>query len=203
MKAVRGLYAITPQYEDTANLLAAAQRALAGGVSVLQYRDKGSPAARRLREAEALKRLCADYDALFIINDDVELAAAVSADGVHVGKEDAALEQARARFPAAIIGVSCYNRLERAQRMAAAGADYVAFGRFFPSLTKPEAVQAEPALLQAARRELTIPIVAIGGIRAENGGALVEAGAHALAVIQGLFGSEDIEGEARRLVALF
>ncbi|MAT65105.1 MAG: hypothetical protein CMN57_05635 [Gammaproteobacteria bacterium] len=132
------------------------------------------------------------------------MAAAAGAHGVHLGRDDAAVTAARERLgPRAIIGVSCYNELDRARQAARLGADYVAFGRFFPSRTKPQAVQAEPALLTAARRELGLPLVAIGGITPENGGLLLAAGADMLAVIHGVFGAADIEAAARGYTALF
>jgi thiamine-phosphate pyrophosphorylase len=139
-----------------------------------------------------------------IINDDVELAVHCGAAGVHLGRDDADLATARARLgTGAIIGVSCYADLERAREAAAAGADYLAFGRFFPSQTKPEAVPADPALLAAARRELDLPLCAIGGITPANAAPLLEAGADLLAVIQGLFGQPDVRAAAARFQALF
>ncbi|HHC71366.1 MAG TPA: thiamine phosphate synthase [Thiotrichales bacterium] len=199
----RGLYAITP---DRAGPLLGetAERVLAGGARVLQYRDKGDDAERRLREARMLAALCHRHDALLIVNDDVELAAACGADGVHLGRDDGDPSIARARLgDGAVIGISCYDSLELAESAAAAGADYVAFGSFFPSPTKPEAVRASVELLHDARRRLALPIVAIGGITPENGPALVAAGAHMLAVISGLFGTADPTEAARRYAALF
>jgi len=185
-------------------MLANVEAALRGGTRVLQYRDKGDDSERRLDEALALRRLCADYRALFIINDDVELARLVAADGVHLGRDDTSLEAARELLgPGALIGVSCYNRLELAQRAVAAGADYVAFGRFFPSASKPEAVQASPDLLCQAKATLSVPVVAIGGITPENGPQLIQHGADALAVIQGVFAQTDIEDAAKQLASLF
>ncbi len=150
-------------------------------------------------------RCFADSDGIpLIVNDDVELAAAVGAAGVHLGRDDAALQAARTRLGAeAIIGISCYNDLQRARQAAQAGADYVAFGRFYPSHSKPQAVLAEPALLSQATTELALPVVAIGGITPANGRALLAAGASMLAAIHGVFGQPDITAAARRYADLF
>ena len=200
-----GLYAITdPQLTPGAALVAAVDAALRGGARVIQYRDKSGAAARRRLEAAALSDLCRRRGALFIVNDDIELAADVDAAGVHLGRDDPQVRAARHRLgPRAIIGVSCYNELARAQAAAEQGADYIAFGRFFPSLTKPQAVPAERGLLRAARATLSLPVVAIGGITPDNGGLLIEAGADMLAVIHGVFGQPDIEAAARRFADLF
>ena len=200
-----GLYAITdPQLTPGDALVAAVAAALRGGARVIQYRDKSAATAQRRLEAAALSDLCRRRGALFLINDDIELAAEVDAAGVHLGRDDPQVHAARQRLgPRAIIGVSCYNELARAHAAAEQGADYVAFGRFFPSLTKPQAVPAERGLLRAARATLTLPLVAIGGITPENGGLLIEAGADMLAVIHGVFGQPDIEAAARRFADLF
>jgi thiamine-phosphate pyrophosphorylase len=201
----RGLYAIA----DTSlipreRLDAAAEAALAGGAVMLQYRDKSDDRVRRLSEARMLAARCRAHGALFIVNDDVELAAESGANGVHLGRDDPAIETARARLgPDAIIGVSCYNELERARHAQARGADYVAFGRFFPSRTKPAAVPASPELLKQALAALRVPIVAIGGITPENGEALIAAGADSLAVIDGVFGQPDVRAAAARYAKLF
>ena len=199
--ALRGLYAITDGPRD--DLVEVCTAALEGGARVLQYRDKTPDAARRLDEAHALQALCTRLGVPLIINDDVELALAVGAAGVHLGEDDGALADARARLGSgAIIGASCYDSLERARRMAAAGADYLAFGAFSPSPTKPHARRATTGLLRDARR-LGKPLVAIGGITADNAPALIEAGADCVAVISALFAADDVRGAARRLSALF
>ena len=200
-----GLYAVTDSnLIPAAELAARVAQAIAGGATVIQYREKQLAAAERHRQAAALVELCHRHAVPLLINDDVELAAAVGAAGVHLGRDDAAIHAARDRLGAgAIIGVSCYNTLQRAQAAAAAGADYVAFGRFFPSHTKPDAVQAEAALLQQARRELELPLVAIGGITPENGGTLLAAGANLLAVIHGVLGQPDVQAAAQRYKDLF
>ncbi len=203
--AIRGLYAIADStYLNTETFVPAVRAALAGGARLLQYRDKTSSSAARKHLARELHALCRDHGVPFLINDDIALAAGVGADGVHLGRDDPEIGQARTVLGRrALIGVSCYNELERARAAQSAGADYVAFGRFFPSRTKPQAVAAAVELLHTARAELTIPIVAIGGITPENGKALIRAGADALAVIEGIFGQPDIRAAAERYAKLF
>lgn len=202
---IAGLYAVADtQYIGPTQLLDAVTAAIAGGAAVVQYRDKSGNDSVREKQAAALADLCENRGAPFIVNDDVELARRVGATGAHIGRDDPPLEDARRLLGTqSIIGVSCYNELERALAAADAGADYVAFGSFYPSPTKPGAVRATVELLRAARERLQIPIVAIGGITPENGAALVAAGADALAVVQGLFVQADIREAARRYVALF
>jgi len=201
----RGLYAITDS-----NLIAPDQMieavalAIQGGAMMIQYRNKGGDKSQREWEAQDLVNLCRPLGAPLIINDDVKLAPLVRAHGVHLGKEDADITEARAALgPNAIIGVSCYNELERAIAAEQAGADYVAFGSFFSSTTKPQAVQADISLLKEAKQRLKIPVVAIGGITAENGAQLIEAGADLLAVINDVFAQSDIRAAAERIARLF
>lgn len=202
-RTVAGLYAVTPEHLEEARLLRLAEQVLAGGARILQYRDKGSEAESRARCATSLARLCRTYGALFIVNDDVELTLRAGADGVHLGREDAAIAQARAALGAdAIIGASCYADLERARAAAAAGADYLAFGSFFASQVKPNALRAPLAVLRQARR-FGLPLVAIGGITADNAGELIAAGADAVAVVTALFGAADPAGAARNFARLF
>jgi thiamine-phosphate pyrophosphorylase len=202
---VAGLYAIADSaYLQNSDFVPAVRAALDGGARVIQYRDKLATPARREALARALNTLCRERGVPFLINDDVRLAGIVGATGVHLGRDDPDIGAARAALgPAALIGVSCYNELARAQSAQDAGADYVAFGRFFPSRTKPQAVAAAPELLRAARAALKIPIVAIGGITPENGASLIAAGADALAVIEGIFGQPDIRAAAARYACLF
>ncbi|UXI69051.1 thiamine phosphate synthase [Tahibacter amnicola] len=195
-----GLYVITDG--PRADLVAAVTAALAGGARLVQYRDKTQDAARRAEEARALAALCARHDAGFIVNDDVELAAQVAA-GVHLGEDDADIAAARTRLgDSAVIGVSCYDDFDRARSLAARGADYVAFGAFYPSSTKPAARRATPELLRRAAA-LDVPRVAIGGITPENAGPLIEAGADFVAVISAVFGTGDITRAASRFASLF
>lgn len=202
---VAGLYAIADtQYLDDARFVGAVSKAIAGGARIIQYRDKSHDVTARLAQAKKIAALCRQHDVLFIVNDDVALAKESQADGVHLGREDTALTQAREILgPRAIIGVSCYNELARAEAAEKQGADYVAFGRFFPSRTKPQAVQASLDLLREAKKKLRIPVVAIGGITPENGASLIAAGADALAVIEGVFGQADVCAAAERYAKLF
>lgn len=200
----RGLYAITPDEPDAAALLAAVDAALAGGVRWLQYRDKQRWAGDRRTLATALQARCAAAGARLIINDDVDLAIAVGAAGVHLGADDGDLAAARARLGAQrILGASCYADLDRAARAAAAGADYLAFGAVYPSSTKPAAVHAPLALLHAARARFALPLAAIGGITADNAAPVIAAGADLLAVISDLFQAPDIAARARTYQQLF
>ncbi|MDY6991123.1 MAG: thiamine phosphate synthase [Pseudomonadota bacterium] len=203
--SLRGLYAITDAALIPADqLMTAVSQALIGGAQLIQYRDKTNAYAKRRQQATALHQWCQRYQCPLIINDDIQLAHAIQAEGVHLGQEDNDITTARQLLGAqAIIGISCHNRLDLAQQACAAGASYVAFGRFFASLTKPEAVAADIALLSEAKKLLSKPIVAIGGITPDNGAQLIAAGADCLAVIQGLWGSEDITATARRYAQLF
>jgi len=202
---LRGLYAITDTGLCPDELLAEqVEQALQGGCRLLQYRDKRPQRRLRRALAERLARLCRRHGALLIINDDIELAGEVAAQGVHLGREDPDPLRARALLgERAIIGVSCYNRFDLAQAAARAGADYIAFGRFFSSRTKPDAVQADTGLLRRGKATLGLPLVAIGGITPENGGPLIEAGADMLAVVQGIFGQPDIRAACRAFSELF
>jgi len=202
---LRGLYVITADGRTGPEaLVAAVDAALCGGARLVQYRDKSDDHARRGQEARALKRLCDRHRVPLLINDDLELALACGAAGVHLGRDDLDIAGARARLPAgSLIGASCYDRFELAEAAAAQGADYIAFGSFFPSPTKPLAVSAGTELLRRAHRELAIPAVAIGGISPENGAALVQAGADMLAVISAVFAAPDITAAARAFTACF
>ena len=204
-KLPRGLYAITDsKLLSPERMVEAVALAIQGGAAMIQYRDKGDDPMRRQWEAADLSNMCRPLGVPLIINDDVELAAQVMAKGVHLGREDADIASARAQLGSnAIIGVSCYNDLNCAIAAEKAGADYVAFGSFFPSRTKPGAVKADIELLRQAKQQLTIPIVAIGGITADNGAQLVETGADMLAVITDVFGQADILGAAEKISKLF
>lgn len=197
-----GLYAVTPDEADTARLAALVEAAIAGGARAIQYRNKAATPALRHEQAARLARVCAGHGALFIVNDDARLARAVDAAGVHVGEHDGSLALAREQVgPARIVGVSCYDNLARAQDAVAQGADYVAFGSFFPSAVKPGARRASVALLRQAR-PLRVPLVAIGGITAGNARALVEAGADAVAVLTDVFAHDDLPAVTRAAAAL-
>lgn len=198
----RGLYAITQtEHKSLEQIVRDVEDALKGGAVVVQYRDKNPLDAVTL--ASRLLRICHAYQVPLLINDSIELALQTGADGVHLGRDDGDIAAARQLLGKdAIIGVSCYNDIGRAQLAAAAGADYVAFGRFFPSGSKPLAAPAEIATLQQAKRLLNVPIVAIGGILPNNGRQLLDAGADLLAVIGGIFDQEP-ETAARAYQTLF
>lgn len=201
---LKGLYALTPDLHHTALLLEQVHAALAGGAAWLQYRNKTAPYALQRSQALALRDLCRGFSVPLIINDSVELAAETGADGVHLGAEDGGVREARSRLGAdKIIGVSCYNSLQRAYSAQEEGADYVAFGSFFASSTKPGAVTAPPDLLARAKRRLHIPVAAIGGITPANGRVLLQHGADALAVVSALFDSNDIAAASRQFGDLF
>jgi thiamine-phosphate pyrophosphorylase len=201
---IKGLYAITPNLTDTNELLRKVRLALQGGARVLQYRNKIADAALQLRQAAALRDLTREFNTTFIVNDDAALAAQVDADGVHLGGEDGSVAAARALLgETKLIGVSCYNRAPLALEAVRQGADYVAFGAFFPSSVKPEAVKADVSMLREARPEIHAPIVAIGGITQQNGAELVRAGADSLAVISALWDAPDIEASAKEFSTLF
>ncbi len=171
---------------------------------MLQYRSKLADAGLRLTQAQTLRALTREFGVTYIVNDDAQLAVAVDADGVHLGAADGEIAAARALLGEnRLIGASCYNQLPLAQEAVRAGADYVAFGAFYSSSVKPEAAVAQPELLRAARRELEVPLVAIGGITAGNGALLVQAGADALAVISSLFEAADIRAAAQDFAKLF
>lgn len=196
-----GLYAITPDGKTADEILEFAKCVLDGGVKILQYRDKSTNDKKAI--AKELLKLCHAYKVPLIINDNVELAETVSANGVHLGKDDGDILQARQRLgESVIIGVSCYNSLEQAIQAQKDGATYVAFGRFFSSTSKPLAAPAQIGTLSAAKKVLTVPIVAIGGILPENGAALLNAGADLLAVIGGL-ATENPKCAAHNYHALF
>ena len=203
---LRGLYAITDSELLKGKLLPYVEAALKGGATLLQYRDKSSDDARRLREAEALRELCNRYGAALIINDDAELAARLGV-GLHLGQGDGSLSVARALLGRkAIIGGTCHAQLELADAAAKEGASYVAFGRFFNSNTKPGAPAATVELLDEARARFAQPIVAIGGVTLDNAPELIAHGASMVAVVHGLFGADsaaEVEHRARAFSALF
>ncbi len=199
-----GIYAITSETADTEHLLAQVEAALVGGVATVQYRDKSTDVARRHEQASELVALCHQFGVPLIINDDLRLADLCGADGVHLGREDGSVREARIILGKdKLIGASCYQSLDLALAAQAAGADYVAFGSFFPSPTKPAAERAGIALLVEAAPQLHIPIVAIGGITLAHAPALLDAGADSLAVLSALFDAPNIRAAAHDLNQLF
>lgn len=203
--SLRGLYAITDATLQPADALEArVAQAIAGGAAIIQYRDKSPAARHRLQQARSLAQLCRARGALLIINDDVALAQACGAHGVHLGRDDAAIAAARKHLgDAAIVGASCYDSLECAARAVGEGADYLAFGRFFPSDTKPDAVQASLSLIGASKRRWPLPVAAIGGITPYNAEVLLTAGVDMLAVVRGVFAASDVRGAAAAYASLF
>jgi thiamine-phosphate pyrophosphorylase len=201
---ISGLYAVTPDTGDTPGLLAGVEAVLAGGARLLQYRNKAATPALKMTQGRFILELCRRYGVPLIINDDLGLALELNADGVHMGADDGPLALARDKLGSAkILGASCYRRLESALEAQDAGADYVAFGSFFPSAVKPGAVRAPFSLLRNAKQCLSVPVVAIGGITLDNAPQLVASGADALAVISALFGASDIRAAACGFSALF
>lgn len=199
-----GVYAITPETADTESLLTQVEAALLGGVAAVQYRDKSGDVARRHEQASELVALCRRFKVPLIINDDLRLADLTDADGVHLGRDDGSLREARIilgrdRF----VGASCYQSLDLAEAAQAAGADYVAFGSFFASTTKPAAPRASLDLLREAAPRIHVPLVAIGGITLANAPPLLDAGADSLAVLSALFDVPDIRAAAHALNQLF
>lgn len=200
-----GLYAVTDaSVTDPDKMFQNVEQALLGGARCIQFRDKSDNHEQRLQTSIVLRELTRRLNALFFINDDVDLAKEVSADGVHLGQDDTDLGKAREQLGQhSLIGISCYNRYELAEEAAKQGADYVAFGSFFSSSTKPDAVKADIQLLHRAKQQLGIPVVAIGGITVNNGLSLIEAGADMLAVVDGIFGQTDITAATRQFCSLF
>ena len=202
--AISGLYAITPDSASTTNLLTMTELVLAGGATIVQYRNKIADAALRQEQAYLLAQLCRKYQAVFIINDHVDLAIVVDADGVHLGQDDSCIGDVRKKLgDEKIIGVSCYNQLNLAIDAAQQGVDYVAFGAFFASSTKPDAVTASTDLLCTAKQKLNVPIVTIGGITLTNAAALIDLGGDAIAVSNALYGAQDIQSAAKAFSQLF
>lgn len=206
----RGLYGVSPEWEDTQRMLTAIRAAAAGGMTAFQWRRKTATPTEGVQQARQVVELCRELGVVSIINDDWRLAALVDADGVHLGRDDGNLAEARVALgPDRIIGCSCYNEPARAERALLSDVDYVAFGAMYPSTVKPEAVRATAEHLREARRlvegqgERRPAVVAIGGITPENAGAVVEAGADSIAVISGVFLAPDIQATARQCAALF
>jgi thiamine-phosphate pyrophosphorylase len=201
---VHGLYAVTPDEPDTAALVEKVRQALRGGARVVQYRNKTASGPVRRQQAAELLDICRKMSAPLIVNDDLELAIALDADGVHLGHGDADLADARRRLaPGKLLGASCYDRIDTARSAIDRGADYVAFGAAFATAIKPGAPRAPLSLYAQAKAELGVPIVAIGGVTPDNAGALKAAGVDAVAVITALFGARDIEGRAREFCRIF
>jgi len=204
MNALRGLYLVTPDWDDTERLLAVTESALRGGAVLVQYRHKLAGAALRREQAAALLALCRRHGRPLVINDFVELCEALDADGVHVGGTDAPLAEVRARLGAGkIVGASCYGDLGLARAARRDGASYVAFGGFYPSRVKQYPVTTPPAIIGQARAEIGLPLVVIGGMTPANAAPLAAAGADLVAAISSVYLAEDAQAAARAFGALF
>ena len=201
---MRGLYLVTPNWDDTEKLLAATAAALAGGAALVQYRHKDASPALRSEQAAALLALCRRHGRRLVINDHLDLCQALDADGVHLGHLDAGVRQARALLgPGKIVGASCYGELALATRARDAGASYVAFGGFYPSPVKKYTFVTQPEILVEARAQLQLPIVVIGGMTPQNATPLVARGADMVAAITSVYGAADPDNAARAFAALF
>ena len=207
MTELRGLYVVTPDDRLLARLSALVEMALEGGARIVQYRNKQAPPPLRRAQAAELLRICRAHGARLIVNDDVWLAVEIGADGAHVGREDypgGRLAAARdALGPNRLLGVSCYNELACAEAAAAAGADYLAFGSVFPSVTKPHAVRVSLDIIGQAKQRFGLPVAAIGGITAKNAAGVIAAGADVVAVVSDLFDAMDIRRRAGEFLQLF
>ena len=203
MTKLSGLYAITDSKLMGSDLISKTEQAILGGINILQYRNKTAPLEQQEQEALKLVQLCKKNNVLFLVNDNVELALKVNADGVHLGQQDTPLQKAREQLGKdKVIGVTCHDKIELAVEAQKNGADYVAFGRFFNSETKPSASPAELSLLSESKKSISIPIVAIGGITQETAVLLLEEGVDMLAVIHGIFAQDDILGATRQFVGI-
>ena len=204
LAANHGIYAITDCVNHSSSeVLEKTETILKGGAALLQYRDKKNNFEHKLKLANELKLLCNKFNVPLIINDDIELAKKISADGVHLGRHDQDIKTTREYLGSIIIGISCYNDFNRAVMAKNLGADYIAFGSFYLSPTKPDAVTANTELLINAKKEINLPIVAIGGITPENGKVLLDNGADFLAIISGLYSAEDTNTALKEYMKLF
>jgi thiamine-phosphate pyrophosphorylase len=201
---MRGLYLVTPDWDDTGRLLDVTQQALEAGATLVQYRNKTASGSLRQEQASALLALCRRHDRPLVINDHVELCLRLDADGVHVGGTDASVAAVRAALgPAKIVGASCYGELALAQAAQDAGASYVAFGGFYRSKVKVYEVSTPPSIVARAKAQLAVPVVTIGGMTAENARPLVELGADMVAAISSVYAAPDVGAAAREFVTLF
>ena len=201
---MKGLYLVTPDWDDTDRLLDVSEQAILGGATLLQYRHKTASDALRDEQAAALLQLCRRLNVPLIINDHVALCDKLDADGIHVGGTDASVAEVRARVGAdKIVGASCYGDLQLARDASAAGASYVAFGGFYPSRVKKYAVTTPPDIVSHAISELPVPVCVIGGMTVDNSQVLVQLGAHMVAAISSVYGSDDARAAATAFTNLF
>lgn len=201
---MRGLYLVTPDWDDTDRLLEATRRALEGGAALVQYRHKTASDPLRAEQAGALLALCRRHARPLVINDHLDLCLRLDADGVHVGGTDASVAQVRAALgPDRMVGASCYGQFELALAAQSAGASYVAFGGFYPSRVKVYEVSTPPDIVARAKEALRVPVVVIGGMTVENARPLVERGADMVAAISSVYGAEEPYEAARKFAELF
>jgi thiamine-phosphate pyrophosphorylase len=201
---MKGLYLVTPDWDDTQKMLDVTEAGLRGGAAIVQYRHKTASPELRREQASQLQALCRRYGRPFIINDFVELAMELDADGIHVGGTDAAVAQVRALVgPSKIVGSSCYGSMQLARDAWQAGASYVAFGGFYPSRVKKYEVSTPPEIVAQAKKEIPLPNVVIGGMTQQNSLPLVQQGADMVAAISSVYMVDDPESAARGFAQLF
>lgn len=201
---MKGLYIVTPDWDDTQRLLEVTEEALRGGAVLVQYRHKTASDELRKEQAECLQALCRSYGRPLVINDYPELCLAVGADGVHVGGTDASVAEVRAKLgPSKIVGASCYGDLALARKAHQEGASYIAFGGFYPSRVKKYEVTTSPAIIAQAKAEIPLPVVVIGGMTRQNAEPLVKQGADMVAAISSVYGALSAEHAARSFMELF
>jgi thiamine-phosphate pyrophosphorylase len=201
---MNGLYLVTPDWDDTAALLARTEQALQAGVAMLQYRHKSAGDALRRQQAAALLALCRRFDTPLIINDHIDLCLELGADGVHVGGKDASVAEARERLGQdLIVGASCYGERDLAQQAAMSGASYLAYGGFYPSRVKQYAVTTEAAIVDWSKAAFDLPVVVIGGMTPMNAAPLVARGADMVAAISSVYGAPSAAQAVEQFAALF
>ncbi len=201
---MKGLYLVTPDWDDTEALIKATEIALSAGVGLLQYRHKTATGELRLEQAGALLKLCRQHNVPFIVNDHIDLCIELDADGIHVGGTDASVAVVRTLIGKdKILGASCYGDFALAEQAQIAGASYVAFGGFYPSRVKKYEVSTPASIVSKAKSELTLPVCVIGGMTPENAKPLVQEGADMVAAISSVYSAEDIATAVRDFAALF
>ena len=201
---MRGLYLVTPDWNDTDKLITATERAIEGGATLLQYRHKTASEALRIEQASALLALCRRLQVPLIINDHLDLCERIDADGIHVGGTDASVAEVRASIgKEKIVGASCYGDMQLARDAANAGASYAAFGGFYPSLVKKYEVATSPSIITQALSELSIPLCVIGGMTPQNARPLIELGAHSVAAISSVYAASDHQSAAAEFASMF
>lgn len=201
---MKGLYLVTPDWDNTQQLLEISELALRGGAALLQYRHKTADAALRREQAECLQALCRTYAVPFVINDHLDLCIALDADGIHVGGTDMSVAEVRSKVgPQKIVGASCYGSMDLARAAHRAGASYVAFGGFYPSRVKKYEVSTQPSIVAESKAEIALPVVVIGGMTRDNAVPLVAQGADMVAAISSVYQAGNPQSAARGFADLF